>query len=345
MAEAAGDRRPMVLPGPLAATGYFAAVASVVLFRLAVKRYKLFPAVLGLCLIMQISAVVVVPLIVLVIRWRGGLDLDPVGREGPSFAWLPRKATLSGMAFFVLLHYLARTHLSELEMWRLASGMDLLAFLVLAMRLFGGRGAAGISAHKLLLDAPRLGARLGASLLLGRKMPRRSADPIAQALDAGALFTVVALLAALFLQFRSTYQAAGDRLRAPLLAAGAAALVLPLRAQLGGGLLPDALFTLGLYLEIVAPLPMLQLGASNGGVFDEASSHHLALGFAGRALALTFWWSVRSTWVKGTAFTGWLILIAAFLPLIVLWHYMCYYFRALFSRSLFSGVPLVCDQG
>jgi len=345
MAQPAVSSKPLPVPGPIAGGFYFAAVTGVVLFRLAVKRYRLLPTVLVFCLGLQISAIVVVPLAVLIIRWRGGLKSEAFSKEPFLQAWLPRRGTLAGIVVLAFLHHTACSNLTELEIWQGAAGLEALAFALLASKLAVGQSAAGISAQKLVLDALRLSCRLATSLWLDHRLPRNSGNDLVRACDACSLLLVCGLLFGIFVRFRSTYQAAADSLRAPVLALAALALALVLRVNIGGSYMPDVLFTLGLYLEVVSPLPQLRLAAVNGGVVDEATSHHLAAIFGSRLLALTFWWCIRTTWMKGTGFGGWLILLAGVSPLILLSHYMCFYLRECLNRSLFSGVPLVCDDG
>lgn len=338
----AGGAKPLPVPGPIAGSFYFALVTGAVIFRLAVKKYKLFPTVLVFCLGLQISAIVVVPLVVLIVRWRGGLKGD---RPLFSLSWLPHRSTLAGLVALVGLHYGLRENLVELQVWQCAAAVEALAFVILASRLFVAKSAAGISGQKLLLDVLRLACRLAASLWLDRRLPRKSGDDLVRACDGCSLLLACVLLYGVRVHCRATYQAAADSISALPLAAGALVLALPLHANIGHEFVPDVLFTVSLYLEVVAPLPQLQLAAANGGVVDEATSHHLGGLFLGRLLALTFWWYIRTTWARGMGFGGWLILAAGALPLIVLSHYMCYYLRAFFNRSVGSGVPLVCDEG
>lgn len=117
-----------------------------------------------------------------------------------------------------------------------------------------------------------------------------------------------------------------------------------LHVDIGQSYIPDTLWTLALYLDVVAMLPQLSLIAHSGGVVDEAVSHHMALVYVSRVLGLTFWWLIRGTWLRGYTWTGWGILVAYAAELVLVFHYMCYYFRGLFTRGLFTGVPLVCNE-
>merc|ERR1719436_1250058 len=98
---------------------------------------------------------------------------------------------------------------------------------------------------------------------------------------------------------RATYRAEADTYQIWHMAFGALILAAVLHVDIGHEYLPDVLWTAALYLDVMAMLPQMKLIAQNGGVVDEVMSHHIAMFFGSRLLALTFWWLIRGTWSRG----------------------------------------------
>lgn len=335
----------MALPGPITGTLYFAGGVFIVLVRLAIKRYKLLPTVLYLCLGMQICTVVGVPLFVLVMRCCSTALPDEEPKRGPlQLGWLPRLTTVSGYAGLWVCMYLASSELTELQVWQCSAAVESLAFAIILLRLTIGQTAAGISAKMLLLDAVRLSCKLVASFWLGRRLPRKSSDSFVHTCDAMSLTVACLALLCVRVPMRASYQIEADVFGIVPWIVGALVLAGVVHVEIGQQFLPDCLWTFALYVDGFALLPQLQLVAQNGGVIDEAMSHHTAAIFGSRCLALAFWWLIRNTWLRGTTLTGWCILLGGLLQLVVLSHYMCYYFRGCFTRGICSGVPLVCAE-
>lgn len=340
----------MPVPGPITFALYFTGVVALVLVRLAVKKYRLFPTVLALCLGMQVAALVGVPLVVVIVRWRGygkgdedswNFRRDPIS----IFKWLPSWTTVVGMGAMGVFIWLVNGTLTELQMWQAAHAIEFLAFLLLVLKACARRSVAGMSARKLLLDVTRLACRLIASFWLDKRLPRKSGDNFVRVCDCCALTCVFFLLYCTFKSYRSTYQVDADTMHVQWLILGSVlgAAVLPF--DVGRSYFPDVLWTVAVYLDAVAVFPQLSMIARNGGVVDEAVSHHLAGLFGSRLLSLTFWWLIRGTWLRGTSWTGWGILAVLTIHLLELSHYMCYYVKGCFNRGLFSGIPLVCAEG
>lgn len=348
MFHPSASAKPIPVPGPAAGSLYFAIVACGVLLHLAIKKYRLFPTVIVLCFGMQIFTVVAVPIIVLVIRWRGRgkpYQQEQFRRDLPRLTWLPRLTTLLGFCIVGASVYVASSTLTEIQMLQVSAALETLAFVLLAIRLVIVHNAAGISIQKLVLDAVRLVCRLTASVWLGSSLPRRSSDAVVHACLAFSLVAACGLLCCISMRLRTDFQADASTCNTRNVLIVILVLSLVFHVDIGDELLPTILWTIACYSDVVAALPQLRMTAQNGGVVDEMMSHHMALLFASRLLSLAFWWLIRTTWHGGMTCRGWGILIVGLMPLLLLSHYMCYYFRGCFRNGFGSGVPLVCAEG
>lgn len=334
----------MAVPGPLLFGFYFVLIALAVMFHLAVNRYKLFPTVLMLSFALQIIAVVAVPLVVLIIRWCGKASCEerPFQREPIHIKWFPSLTTCIGFCTIGVSIWLISNTLIELQIWRVAAALECFAFGILGLKVMAMKSITGISLRKIALDAIRLAFRLIAAAWLGRRLPRKSYDGIVQGADAFAFSMTMVVLCYAYTSRRATCRAEADTFQIWHMALGALILAAVLHVDIGHEYIPDVLWTAALYLDVTAMLPQMKLIAQNGGVVDEAMSHHIAMFFGSRLLGLTFWWLIRGTWSRGLTWTGWGILIFYMIELLLLSHYMCYYFKGCFNRGLFSGIPLVC---
>lgn len=336
----------MALPGPASCMLYASAIAGAVALRLAVKRYKLFPVVLAVCLGMQAGVVILVPTGIFIYRWRmRGKPEDQPGLRGPELlAWLPSWTSVAGACCGLVGVLLAQGFLVELSIWRGAALLECFAFVLIAGRVVATRDVAGVSARKLALDALRLLFRLTASLMIGNKLPRRSADAVVQAADAASLAAALVALGSLVTWRRSCYHGAADTFGAPswCLVAASCALGCIARADLSKTFVPDALWTTALCLDAVSPLPQLGMIARSGGAADAMVGHHMAMLWSSRALALTFWWLIRGTWSRGTSWTGWSIMAVLAAQLVMLSRFMAYWCKGCWANGLFS--PFACAE-
>lgn len=339
--------RPLAVPRPITFMLYLSVIGAIVGTRLAVKKYRLLPTVLMASMAVQIGAVVGVPLVVLVLRWRAPKtppERRHFSRDPISFAWLPNPVTCGAYVALGLLVWFVKGMLAEPSIWQLSAALQALSYAPLLLKVLTARNVSTISAKKLALDAVYLVCRLSAAQMLGLKLPRRAGQTSVMVADALALTFVMILLASVLGWRRGSYQASADSLslRMPLLVIfGLAAL---LRVTLSKRFFPDFLWTLGLYMDVFAMLPQLWMVAQNGGVADEAVSHHVAGAFVSRLFGLTFWWLIRGTWHQGTRLAGWLILLACTSQILLHSHFMAYYLKAFVTRGPFGCAPLVCAE-
>lgn len=344
--EVRSRRKPLLLPGPRALTGWVLAMSVAVGLQWSVRKYKLLPTVLVLSMVMPILALVGVPTAVLIIRWRT-LPTEDVGiRKGPpnfmELSWLPH--LVSAMAFLVVgcMNLLLSMFLAEIDFLKLSVTIQVLAFALPAMRaLMTGRVSVGMSARKLFMDVVWLACRIASTAMVGKRLPKKSGEGLALYAN-GACLCLALLLLGLACRQRGVRRGDSDVSRIWFPAAFALALAAVQPATLSRRYFPDALWTLSMYLDACSIYPQLRMIAQSGNVVEEDVSHHLAGLFFSRLFALTFWWCVRGSWLQGLKITGVGILLVHVLQLLSLSRFMSFYFRACWSRGLFSGVPILC---
>lgn len=346
MFHASAGSKPLALPGPVGFVLRILAIATYVGLYHAISRYRLLPTVLVGSIVVQVGAVIGVPIFVLIMRKFGPQKEEkPFQREPISFAWLPSPITVC--AFFILAGgaWLLTYMISELSIWKLSSVFQLIAYAFLVLKVAVTKKPTGISAQKLILDAVLLFCRLVATYLLDRRLPRKSGCGLVMCVDALCLSAALGLLYCVRVRLRNMYQADMDSFGIRFALVGCFMLAAVLRATVGDRFFADFLWTAALYLDVVAMIPQLWMVAQNGGVVEEATSHHMAAMFISRLLGVVFWWVIRRTWLQGMKLPGWIIFAAHAAQLVVLSRFMSFYFRGCFERGPLSSVPLVCAEG
>eukprot|EP00927_Polykrikos_kofoidii_P037827 TRINITY_DN32030_c0_g1_i1.p1 TRINITY_DN32030_c0_g1~~TRINITY_DN32030_c0_g1_i1.p1 ORF type:complete len:367 (+),score=28.41 TRINITY_DN32030_c0_g1_i1:58-1101(+) len=338
--------KPMAVPRPLTFIGYATIIGVIVGLHLAVKKYRLLPTVLMVSLGVQIGSVIGVPTFVLVMRWRSSkkpversLNRDPV-----KFSWLPNPITSASFVALGGMVWLLQKMLDEIYIWKLAVALQTLSYTPLLLKTLASKTVSNISVKKLALDACCLACRLAATHMLGMRLPRRSGQTSVMVADALALTFVVVLLMSILGWRRAGYQSNADNFGVALPMFFIIGLAALFRVTFSVRFIPDFLWTLAVYVDVFAMLPQLRMIGQNGGVADEAVSHHVAGTFVSRLLGVTFWWLIRGTWHHGVRLSGWIILVAYSSQLLLLSHFMAYYLKAVVGRGLFSCGPLVCAE-
>eukprot|EP00928_Gymnodinium_smaydae_P034424 TRINITY_DN24397_c0_g1_i1.p1 TRINITY_DN24397_c0_g1~~TRINITY_DN24397_c0_g1_i1.p1 ORF type:complete len:389 (-),score=76.11 TRINITY_DN24397_c0_g1_i1:47-1141(-) len=350
------NAKPLAVPGSLAFVAYFCAVATAVGLRLAVKKYKLLPTVLVGSLVVQIAAIVGVPIFVYAMRQRSSKSEDNDQSSGATEeaaglaslrAFLPHPVTSAAFPALLLLLWYSATSLDEPTIWRFQALLQLVSYLPLLLRgaLFPPKGAQTISVRKVVLDLLWLTVRGVATIMLDRRLPRRSNDALALGLDCacGAILVLVLLRSLTREKASQEARREVDSLNVlPALVVAAVLAASGMRASVAHRWLPDVLWTFALYVDAFAMLPQLWMLARSGGVASGAVAHHIAGTFASRFVRLLFWWQVRGMWQQGAKATGWLILVVHVCHLLLLSDFVCYYLKALCTRGPLHCAPLVC---
>jgi len=333
---------PLPVPGVMASFSYLLLVVMAVLFDLSLKRYKLFPTILGVCIGLQVLTLVGVPIAVLLLRWHNHGKAEPAFSSNDVLSWLPSKSTIFGYLALAISVYAARSTLHELQLLQASAACEALAFWILVIHLIQEGTTSLLSVKKMLLDGARLASRLVASILLEESLPRMARDDAVHGCYAFSIVAIGILLSGTTFM-NSAQQHHSDTCQISWFFVGASMLAMPLRVSISGQIFPDTLWMWASCLDAVAVAPQLWLVARHGGVANKMISHHLALMVTSRLLTLAFWWEIRTTWRQGESPLGWSMLAIMLVPLILLSHFMCYYFKNLWSHGLLSSVPVVCS--
>jgi len=336
--------KPLPVPGTFSALFYFLVVSAAVGLRLAVKRYRLFPTVLVLCLGMQFAAIVLVPATVLIIRWRSPkVEERPFQRDPLPLQWLPSRYSVASVCALCALMWLIAYSLDDLDIWHAGAMMQCLSFVILGIKAAVARNMTSLSTRKVELDVVWLSARLVATLLIDKRLPRRTASSLFIAADGLSLVVAFGLL--VFLRrFSRSSQMESDCFPSRYLMLAAIIAAAIVRLDISHQYAKDVLWTFGAYLDAVSMVPQLWIIAQSGGVVDESVGHHMAAYFISRLMQVIFWWAIRGTWMGGMGFTGWVILVVFVAKLILLSSFMCFYFKACITHGILSGVPVVCAE-
>jgi len=315
-----------------------------VLFDLSLKRYKLFPTILGLCIGLQVLTIVGVPIAVIVLRsWNHG-KTAPTFLNNDLLSWLPGKATILGYLALAVGVCAACSTLYELQLLQASAACEALSFWILVIHLIQAGKPTLYSFKKMLLDGLRLVGRLVASIWLENSLPHMASDDFVHGCYAFSIVAICILFCGAALDMIKGQQYCFDTCQLKWFLVGASAVAVTLRVNMSGQIVPDTLWLWASCLDAVAAVPQLWLVAQCGGVVDKAMSHHLALIVTSRLLTLAFWWEIRTTWKQGKSPLGWSMLVIMFAPLVLLSHFMCYYFKNLRSHGIFGNVPVVCVQ-
>jgi len=345
-----GGDKPMPAPKPGRFTLYASVAGAVLTLRWAVRKYRFLPTVLVLSLTAQALALVGVPSYVLFARWRNSKRTDVrletlYQREPVNLPRLPSMWGALSFTFFFCLFLLICYTVDELDAWLVAAALQCFAFAVLIARLCASRSVAGISAGKLELDSLSAFCRVFAAWLMASKLPRKAGNNVARSAELTTLLLAFLLLYCIRAPLRHTYQADTDRFDARKLALVVFGLAIPFHVDIAHAFIPDVVWTAALYVDAVAMLPQLAMTAQNGGVVDEAMSHHVAFVFLSRMFGLAFWWLVKGHWAGGLQVTGFIIMGAYGAQLLLLSHFMCYYLKARVTCGIVLSGPLVCAEG
>jgi len=172
----------------------------------------------------------------------------------------------------------------------IGSGLQCLAFILLALKMRAAKSARGISAKSLQIYVLVFVCKLTSTLNKEGYLPiDKTGDWVYQVCDLVTLLLVLLLLGRIYTTNASTYSQDADSFRiAPMLAVCLGAALL-LKGDLNRSLLYDTAWMLSVALDTVAMVPQLWLLSKLGGAVDALTSHFIALLFASRALIFAFW--------------------------------------------------------
>jgi len=221
-----------------------------------------------------------------------------------------------------------------------------LAFSLLGIQVLSAGSVHGISAKSLTLDAVALACRLSSTIWLEGYLPNdQTGDYLYQIIDAVSLVMVLWLLHRVLCVQRTTYDAEDDVLPAAPFAIGCFVLALLLHGDLNDRPLFDALWMCGLFVSAVAVLPQLWMMTRSLASVPALTSHFIAVMAFSRILSGTYMWHAHSEitcepWITGFNHSGYAILAAHSIHLLLLGDFAYFYGKTLVSSGLHSSLEL-----
>jgi len=219
-----------------------------------------------------------------------------------------------------------------------------LAFSLLAIQALSTNSVRGISAKSLALDAIALACRLSSTTWLQGYLPAdQTGDFLYQMFDVISLVMVLWLLHRVLVVQRRTYDAEEDALAAAPFAAVSLGLAALLHGDLDDNAIFDTLWMCGLFVSAVSVLPQLWMISKGRAHVSALTSHFVAVMAFSRGLSGLYMWHAHTEitcepWIKGFNHTGYAILAAHVVHLMLLGDFAYFYVKHVTTKGL--QVPL-----
>jgi len=221
-----------------------------------------------------------------------------------------------------------------------------LAFCLLGVHVISSRSVQGISAKSLQLEAIALACRLSSTMWFEGYLPSdQTGDFLYQIFDALSLVMVLWLVHRVLNVQSKTYENEGDSLPVTPFALGGLVLAVLLHGDLDDNPLFDTLWLCGLFVGAVAVVPQLWLMTRNRTNIPAMTSHFVAVMAFSRLLSGSYMWHAHGEiscepWIKDFNHTGYAVLAAHALHLILLADFAYFYVKNLATRGLHSPLAL-----
>jgi len=221
-----------------------------------------------------------------------------------------------------------------------------LAFSLLGVHAVSTDSVHGISAKSLQLDAIALACRLSSTTWLEGYLPNdQSGDFLYQIVDFLSLGMVLWLLHRVMNVQRKTYDVSEDTFPMAPLLLGSLVLASLLHGDLNDRPLFDAFWMCGLNISAVSVLPQLWMITRSHTRVPALISHFIAVMAAGRLLSGSYMWHAHTEitcepWIGEFNHTGYAILAAHALHLLLLGDFGYYYFKNLATKGMNSPLEL-----
>lgn len=221
---------------------------------------------------------------------------------------------------------------------------QLLAVSFLWLQVLSGKGAWGISAKALFLDALAIGFRLCSTVHLDGYLPNsRDGDYLYQAIEICALLMMLFLLRRILSQHADTYQAFDDSMPLGPMLILCFVLSAFFHADMDNSPIFDCLWMMGLLTSVVAVLPQLWLINRSGGESGALMSHYIATMAFSRFLSGCFMcmaWEHFSCkpFIGNFSHARWVIMGAHVLHVILLVDFFISYVRSVAKQGFCSVI-------
>jgi len=224
-----------------------------------------------------------------------------------------------------------------------------LGMVLLCIQAFS-KGAGGISAKALILDALSASLRLSSTLIYQGYLPSdATGDGVYQFFDICSLFLCFVLLYTVLVSQRCSYEECDDTMTMTPMVLGCFVLGALLHGDMNSRPIPDTLWMTGLFVGVIAVLPQYWLITKSGGRATTLTAHYILNMAVGRVLSGMFMWHVREhitcvPWVGNFEHAMAAIFLAHAIHLILLSDFAYYYLRSMVSKSDRSQQGLLIPQ-
>jgi hypothetical protein len=247
-----------------------------------------------------------------------------------------------GALSFMVFHLVAdREPSSILTISTLA---QCLGISLLWVQVLSGKGAWGISAKSLLLDALAIGFRLCSTLFFEGYLPNsKDGDYVYQLCDVSSLIMLVLLLRKVLVNHADTYQATEDTLPVGPMLLGCLVLAAFLHGDMDDHPVCDTLWMAGLLTSVVAVLPQFWLIAKSGGRAGALTGHYIASMAISRFLGGVFAWMAWEhlscvPYIGEFQHARWVIFGAHCFHVVLLLDFFYTYARSIAQKGLYGDL-------
>jgi len=221
-----------------------------------------------------------------------------------------------------------------------------LAFSLLGFHALSNGSVQGISSKSLQLEAIALACRLSSTIWFEGYLPSdQTGDFLYQIFDGFSLVIVLWLLHRVVNVQSKTYEADDDSLPVVPFALGSLILAALLHGDLDDNPIFDTLWLCGLFAGALAVLPQLWLMSRNRATVPAMTSHFVAVMAFSRLLSGSYMWHAHEElscepWIKDFNHSGYAVLAAHALHLMLLADFGYFYAKNLATRGLHSPLEL-----
>jgi len=244
----------------------------------------------------------------------------------------------------LIFHWIAEGEFSAVL--TLSAVFQCLAFSLLGVHALSTGSVQGISAKSLQLEVMALVCRLSSTTwLLGYLPSDPTGDHLYQIFDALSLAMVLWLLHRVLSVQSQTYQADEDTLPVTPFAVGCLVLAAICHGDLNERPFWDAAWMCGLFLGTVAVVPQLWLMTRNKGSIPAMTSHFVAVMAFARLLSGSYMYHAHeeitcAPWIEGFNHSGYAVLAAHVVHLILLGDFGYLYVKNLVTKGLSSPLEI-----
>jgi len=241
----------------------------------------------------------------------------------------------------LIFHFIAKDEFSAVL--TLSGVFQCLAFCLLGVHAISTRSVQGISAKSLQLYAIALTCRLSSTTWLQGYLPDdKTGDYVYQIFDALSLAMVLLLLYSVLKAQSKTYEADDDALPVTPFVLGSFVFAGLLHGDLDARPIFDTLWMCGLIVGAIAVVPQIWLMTRSGVNVPVVTSHFVAVMAFSCILSGSYMWhahpeiTCEKAWIECFNHTGYAVLAAHVMHLIVLGSFACFYVKNLATRGLHS---------